>query len=87
MVGNEQPNIVDNVDLQDINQHDVNMELEEEQTSSKQVRSVPKLLINTLMDSKLTFPRHCNVSRWRVVVYLQFVGYSPGLIHTGLGAR
>ena len=32
------------------------MELEEEQNSSKQVRSVPKWLINTLIDRKLTFP-------------------------------
>ena len=45
----EQPNIVDNnVDLQVINQHDVGMELEEEQTSSKQARTVPEWLINTL---------------------------------------
>ena len=38
----EQPNIIDNkADLQVINQHDVDMELEEEQASSKQARTVP----------------------------------------------
>ena len=32
------------------------MELEEEQAYSKQARTVPKSLINTLMDCKLLFP-------------------------------
>ena len=42
MVENEQANIVDNNDdLQVINQHDVDMELEGEQASSKQARTVP----------------------------------------------
>ena len=57
VVENEQPNIVnDNADLQVISPHDLDMELEEEQNSSQQARTVPKWLINTLMDSKLKFP-------------------------------
>ena len=40
---NEQQNIVDtNADLQVINEHDVDMELEEEQASSKQARTALK---------------------------------------------
>ena len=55
MVENEQPNIVDNnAHLQVINQHDVDMELEEDQASSKKTRTILKWLINTLMDDKLT---------------------------------
>ena len=57
MVEYEQPNIVDsNVDLQVINQDNVDMELEEEQASSKEARTVPKWLIYTIIDNKVTFP-------------------------------
>ena len=57
VVETEHPNIDDNnADLQVIKQHDVYMELEEGQASSKQAKTVPKCLINTLMDRKLTFP-------------------------------
>ena len=44
-----------NIDLHVIDQHDVEMELEEEQTSSQQARTIPKWLI-TLMDKKINFP-------------------------------
>ena len=44
MVENEQPNIADNnADLQFINQHDVDMESEKEQASSKKARTIAKL--------------------------------------------
>ena len=57
MVENEQANIVDNNDdLQVINQHDVDMDLEEEQAYFKQAIIVPKWLIITIMDRKLTSP-------------------------------
>ena len=57
MVENEQANIVDNNDdLQVINQHDVDMDLEEEQAYFKQAIIVPKWLITTIMDRKLTSP-------------------------------
>ena len=57
MVVNEQENIVDNNDdLQVINQHDVDKELEEEQASFKQAIIVPKWLITIIMDRKLTSP-------------------------------
>ena len=56
MVENEQLIIVDNnADLQVINQHDVDTELEKEQASSVQARTVPEWLINTLMEANSHF--------------------------------